>query len=1162
MKRFALLVGVLAYIVGEGSTIHAQFAGIFGGRGDDAITTEYIVVSGNGINPDFDNTGFPNIPENWGDTSLAIVIGSAPPNGAALRGRTHLNSRTGYIVRFDLYVATSSMAEGQFCSIAVGKEVNPGLSFEDPLVDIAYYVRLTKTSGQYKLAMHYPTATGEQSNTWSGVVNLNEVNTIYVEHNPAFSRTLFKVNTDTVVNVIHDGLSVGSIGTLVLGSSGGSTCRDTIYLIDRIIESPIPSSGGLPTGATVVSPANGATNVEVTQTFVCAGQNASTWEIAYGTANPPTSYIAVGAGGSLGPVSLLNNTVYYVRCRPSNSNGVGTASSVASFTTIATTSTGPHSALLITAGRQAIWAQMKGDFDGSATNPKCTDALYSTNQKIACSAYKSVYDKANQAPGTSQDNEGQEAALLANVAGNDAAAYCTKAYNHANATGILKINADEVALGYLNVNVHRELSTDWVLVYDWCYNDWTQTQRDAYLSRLNSLFTYIVNTQYPNGWLCGDVDQQIGNYYGLTMLYYATSSYNPTVVTLWADNDIGGITAGPLVCSPQAHLSNTARNQIAYYYSDATGASSVRGPNIGGLWYQGTEYSQEAYLGVLGCESLRTTAAGNAPCAEVDTWIDDWAAYSTHRFSRNYQAVYQFADNQEPHTAWLNYFRQHEAAHWMTLSGLMPNNAARGLMWRQFQNFFTVNTSAKVFPGVYPARAMMLANPYITAAADLTTLPKCYESVAAGAYTWNDSWTGVSSDASQFVFQFKRESRGNDHYIIWAGDFYLYRKGKFAITHPFSYGGNGGLSPEGINGVNLEGMEPSPGLLLTTKGPQYREVNGYVCGSDYMYVSGTTGGSFMPLIGFDNEAINPGSPPHYVDEYTRSAVYLSSVTKDYDTIYVIDRMAVKNPETLARFTNYVTTNAGTNQTCYNAGGCASAGYWYEPARRRIADYPSWSSYLYQWVRPPTAAPVVVGTNTTWTLTDGQLASDTWLTPDAVTVTLENMDNIGNGMFNSFQHTEIVKHHYRTTIEPTADADWTVAARVVTVRDFDAVAPVIVELSVTGTCLATQIKRTGENDVIIVSNSAQGDLISQENPTSAEATAVLATARYMKAKTCTIPWTQSTATAKVIILDMNPALGWTSNLDGAGAVAITEDASGLDELSIANTGAHSLVVIGS
>lgn len=1125
----------------------AQVAPTLLGRGGSGVAQGLRTTAGNAVDPFYPTAslGVP-VPDDWGTYAQLHTVGAT--TGQALSYRNELRSTTGAVVTFDFLAVSSSMADTASVGIAAAKEISAE-DFDDTATIAAWRMFFVRAGAGYTFRMRFDVGGDEVVYEQAGAL----IGTVYrMEVNYDLVADLFEWKIDDVVVATRSitGSNSQSIGTIVFGSIISSAGRNVTFALDRMRFIEVTDPLAVPTNVTVVLPANGATNVEVSATYACSGTGAETWEVRYGTTNPIVSaYVSAGSTGTLGPVSLLNNTLYYVQCRATNTSG-STASAVSSFTTIATTSTGTHPTLLINATRLNTWGLMRGDY---LEDPTCT-AQVTENERVGCNIYKAVYDSANAVVTTNDQHEGLEPALLAQITGNNAATYCLKAYNDSVTAGLLHYT--DAAPAHADPNVNRELFTDWVLIYDWCYQSWNQTQRDAYLSKLNGLASGILAAPwYPNGWSCSDVDQQIGNYFGLAALYYSTKAYNPTIVSLWADDDIGGITATPLVCDPVSSLSKTARNQIAYYYADATADIKTNGPSVGGAWFQGTEYSSEAFLGVLGCEAVRTTEAADAPCAEIDTWVDDWAQYYTHRFTRDYQAIYQSADNQEPHTAWKNYFRIHESYHYLTLSGILPDTSIRQNMWRQFLNFRATNGSSLVFPANYPARGMMLANPYITASTDLTSVSNCYASTGYGLYTWNDSWTGVSSNASQFVTHFKPTTRGNDHFITYFGDIGLYRKGQFAITHPFSYAGVAGLTPLGTNTVEIEGLEPSPSRLVDVKGEQYQKPNGYTCGTDYLYVAGTSGGSFQPPVNIDGTVSVAAAAEHYVDEYTREVVYLSSTTKTVDTIYVVDRIAAKDPETLAGFTNYALLTPGA--TVWNPNS-PSPGYQYFPARPRIQASPRWTSFLFQWINPGT--PILTGNKTTWTLSDGQLAEDNWFTPDAVTVTLEDMDNLS--YFNQSQTTTGERNRWRSKVEPNASADWNVLGRLISVRDAGVAAPVLTELSVTGTCLASLITRAGENDVVIVSNSAQGDLIPQANPTAAQATAVLATARYSKAKTCTIPWTQTTATAKVLILDLNPALAWTSNLDAAGAVAITEDSSGLEELSIANTGAHSLVVIGT
>jgi len=899
-----------------------------------------------------------------------------------------------------------------------------------------------------------------------------------------------------------------------------------------------------PSNVQITIPANGATEVAIQTNITCTANNALTYQIQIDTVNPPVSAYQSAPGGVY--IQTLNaNTTYYTRCRATNLINT-TTGLVSSFITITVVAEIP--VLLANAERIAIWTQEKADYDNSVTTPKCEDGGYTIQQTIACNIYKAVIDTANMAVGVRAENEGVEPALLAMIPGNDSVVWCLKAYNDSVSTGILHYTSDNSAAADFNVN--REIWTDWALIMNWCRPYWTTTQNNTYTSRMIGMTDLTLNVYRPNGWLCGDVDQQIGNWFGIKATYEHAKTFNAAIVTLNNDDDLGGYVPSALVCDPQDAPNKTARNMIAFFYSDT-------GPARGGAWFQGTEYSSEAFLGILGCEALRTTEAGNAPCTEIDTWVDDWAQYYTHRITRNYQTIYQSADNQEPHTQWMPYVRQHEIAHYLSLTGLLPEGAIRQNLYRQFLNFRTVNGNTRVFPGLYASRSMMLANPYITPAADLTALPNCYVSIGSGIYTWNDSWAGVSNDSTQFAIHLKPQMRAIDHYVEYFGDFFMYRKGQYILTHPFSYAGAAGILPEGTNTLALEGLGPSPSKMLY-RGPQYQQPNGYTCGSDYIYAGGTTGGAFHPAKGYDGLTNYASPPEHYVDEDTRNVVYFNSATKTYDSTIIIDRVNAKDPQALLRFNLYV------NEACYPAtiscSGMTTYGY---AEQKRIIARPRWSSYLWQWID---GVPTIDGNKTTWTMPDGQIVEDNWLTPSEVTIVSEDSANLFAFVNNASTTIQVGERKNRTTIEPITNVDWNVLVRCITARDSGAVAPNCIELSTTGSCGAVFLSRTSNDDRIVIYNNAVGDslphgYVTAASPTQAQATAVLATVRFHKAKTCTIPWTQTTATAKVIMLDFNSALTATRNLDAAGAVAITTP--GLDgraeEFNVSGATSHSLVI---
>ena len=573
-----------------------------------------------------------------------------------------------------------------------------------------------------------------------------------------------------------------------------------------------------PSGVTVSSPANGATSVEMSTLIMCSGNGVTSWEARVDTENPlTTAYVDLGSHREYTPATPFeNSTTYYAQCRGTNSAGTDT-SAVSSFTTIVPTSTGTHPKLLVTSARQTVWAQMKADYTSKSTS-------------MGSVLYGAAITQSNGGP--VYFNYGITDAWLANVPGNDAAFYCGRAWtattSNAPAANFLGTNNVPPSGGIYNLNNNREYFTDWVLIYDLCYQSWTQPQRDQYLAQLNTLATYNIQTQYPNGWRCGDYDQPIGNYFGIAALYEATKEYNPTIVALWADDDLGGYTAEAVECSPVQNPKKTLRNMVKFYY-ETTAA--------GGTWPEGLEYGfGSPTLGIRGCEALRTTDAGDAPCAEIDAWVEDFARHLTQMVTRDTTQIMQYGDEEHPRNFVTRWKSSGISQTFLALTDVVPDGQARQDLMRVITNFRTRHGDTNFIPSQI-GRVAILVNPYATASADLSGVAQCFQSQPYGVHIWN---TGLDTGDAQFHFHFQEIGiRGGDHHQLMFGAWQWYRKGQFIVTQPHAYGGVNFI-PEGTSATAIEGLGVFPSPYDGIDG--FREVTGQTCGSDFMYVEGTQAG--------------------------------------------------------------------------------------------------------------------------------------------------------------------------------------------------------------------------------------------------------------------------------------------------------------------------------
>ncbi len=893
---------------------------------------------------------------------------------------------------------------------------------------------------------------------------------------------------------------------------------------------PLPA----PTNLAISAPADGATGVSLNPTLSWSATNATSYVLRFGTANPPTTVVYSGSLPQFTVSAAVNNQLYRWSIDAINTSGTITASG--SFTTEAAAGVATHPKLWITAARQTAWDAMRADYVEDTT---CVSQA-TENEKLGCKLYKQLVDKTSLA--TPAEDLGLEDAIRSRVAGENAATRCARAYTAFDLGFISRPNP-------INVNVSREHATDYPSVYDLCYDQWTQPQRDAALARLNSYFNYIITIRgidqwnSSGSWYCSDVDQPIGEYMGFMEFYFSTRDYNPTVVDLlnnWPH--IGGLTpTTPYRCFPDARatVGRTARNMIKQYYEQAAG----------GAWPEGTEYATSAFLGLYGCEALRPIAEAAPICVEVDAYLDAWAQYLTHSVTRDSLYQHSAGDDQFGHTLWDDSFPIIGMRMMLALTGALPDNATRAALYKVLLNVRAALPAAYGIPYQgFAGRSTIMANPYITAAADLSGLPKCHRSAGFGWYIWND---GTLTTDSQFVASLRPAQRGMDHLIQYFGHFNLYRRSQYAVTNPVSYAGPSAY-PEGVNSTLVEGL-----TAPTFGGIPYKAETGYTCGSDYLYVSGTTGGSHYPAgtaSAYDPASANFYTPARHVHEWTDSFVYLPSATKTYDTIVRLTRINAVDPTSFPGWNtpggskSWASFSGSTG--CYNELTCMDIK---ETAKvTRILARPRWTRFQHQWYDP-----TVAGNVTSWTLPDGQVVTDTWLAPDAVTIVKQATSTLAG-----FKDSTVVvasERKWRTTTEPTSNVQWNCLFNVVNARNSGAAAPTLTELTVTNNGAGVLITRPGNDDRVVVGNCAQGPSIIPDYPTTADATAVLPTARYRAAGAFAFTYQQTTATAKVLLTDLNPALTCAYTVNEGASTPITEDSGGFEELSLATAEEKRLVI---
>lgn len=954
-------------------------------------------------------------------------------------------------------------------------------------------------------------------------------------------KTLVAWTVDDVNGVGGNALSEFCAGATAM--QAGDEARFTqIYLTIDYTEgsggNPDPTPA-IPDVPTTPGPASGATGVAVELALMsCVSTGGTSIDIQIDTVNPPLTTYAVGAACSFTPpIDFDYSTQYFWRARACSATGCSAYSSVWNFTTEADPGGPPpdpgnadHPVILIDATWEARWTAMKADYDADATCSSYTD----DGEELGCRYYKHAIDRS--AVGTSgYNNYGLFDAYLANTPGNDGPFYCGLAWDAVNSLNAVTSSMESIPpqrfldrpASKLIGNYSRNFFVDLVLLHDLCYQDWSQSRRDTFLAKLNFMATTVVNT--ATYWRGGDVDQPIGDYFGLALLYESTKSYNPTIVSLWSTAKIGGYTA------TAANYGN-ARNMIKYYYTVAA---------AGGAGHEGSEYAFDSMaIGLVGNLLLKTTAAGSV-FSEIDDWADDVARYLVKLPTPDGLEMPENGDDETPRQFVVRLDKE-----WMHLAvpavaSLADASTDRRDLQRKLIDLNTQHGHINLFW----ADILGVADPYATASADLTSLTKDFYASGYGIVMWNDALT---STAAKFWAHFRPEMRAIDHSVDYWGDFQLYRRGEWVLTAPKAYSGPGNKlhgqtsQADMVNGIFIEGFSGFPTASVQNGSPfQFRRIVGQVFGSDYAYVSGTQGGMRHPALNIDGGGNFFDPPPSYVHEHTRSVLYLPTADKTADSILVIDRVNAVDPESLTKFERYRPVGSLPPYTdCSAPSSC-------EPEKFQVQAYPRWTAFLHQRTNPTIASNV-----TTWTTAGGQLMRDVWLAPDDVTIA--EVDESALAHYNA----SAAEKKWRTDVTPNVAAQWNCLSRVVTARNAATSAPTENELTPTNNAAGLHLVRSGNDDRVVVWNCAQGASISQSFPTQAQATTVLQDARWRAAGSYTFSYTQTTATAKVLLLDLDPDLTWTYTVNGGASTPITEDSSGLEELSISTAEAKTIVVTGT
>jgi hypothetical protein len=635
-------------------------------------------------------------------------------------------------------------------------------------------------------------------------------------------------------------------------------------------------------------------------------------------------------------------------------------------------------------------------------------------------------------------------------------------------TGLIVHNHDYV----------REFLIDFAWMYDWLYPYLSANGLlDDYDAKLDTFVDFVLNDR---GLRTTDSDECLGYYFGLALVDLVTGRGGTILAA------IGGLdpTDGQRDTSP--------RDALAFYARKAKG----------GEWIESSEYNNGTpVLWALGIEAIRQLTGTNHFPEYEDLF--DQAGHGMVLNSAPNGVPYQWGDDEHPRQMW----QPVAVTKAGVFSGLARDPEVRARL-RSLANQMTgpaggngpvgfpIADSGQVADSPYP-RFFLFYDPYAPVL-DWRTAPRWHYNEGTGLLFFH---TGYDDATDSFLGLHFSPDLGVDHGFRFFGDFQLYRKGEWVLTHPISYCGGPGSTceGEGTNSMLIGGLSS-----MYAKGPVAQELGS---GGEYAYLAGSTQGLFYwPEFYW----MTPPRPGPFLHEWTRSILYLPSREKTSDTLVVYDRTKASPPIDVD---DYFPSDAARITEDEAQGGPPPLEQW----------------FLHSPVRP-TETPGGFA----WTTPSGQRVSVATLLPlvqnrlfvDELTLT------------DNWSPVSAFERKWQTRVH--SNATWETFLNVIQAHDAGvAVSAVLAGSDQIGVAEGGLIRRAGHDDVLVMFGARPSGRI--------------LTSGY------TIRWTAATRT-EIYVLDLDPASTWTVSVGGGPSHALPVSPQGLGRLIVHGTGDQVLTLV--
>lgn len=513
------------------------------------------------------------------------------------------------------------------------------------------------------------------------------------------------------------------------------------------------------------------------------------------------------------------------------------------------------------------------------------------------------------------------------------------------------------------------------IYYDWLKPALTDEQKQQFRNALvywsKLTLKEIPGINFASGRL-EDSDEVVGHYFGVVFTALTIQAEDPTTSALLLNHPhVGGFTA---TSNSLDNKTSTMRNALKRFSELAQG----------GEWIESSHYNPNTVMLMgMGYQGVKT-ATGTDHFPELKSYFKEAGIQALHVLTPDLKQIYQWGDEQDPHHLRLYGIIPHLAV----LAGINENESTIGPL---------VSGAMNTLMNMYPSDDTIKSPPFnfflfFNPAAPVdtnwqTNLARSNTTTSQGLTHFRTGWNAQSSF---FTSSFLNSSSFVDHQQLITGDFQLYRKGEWAITHPIGYR----LSSLASNVMRFSGFSATQ----EARGVIAQEVDPH---GTYVYSSGTVGGSSLRKNYW-------APPPTYLHEWTRSFLYLPSSDASQDTVVIYDRTLADDPE------------LGPNWLTLN----------YEGAREIIKE-----NVRKDWILHMNEAPTLTDNKASWKTENSQFMQLTSLLPLNTEKTVMNerdpVESFKGTMAPIGQDKER-KFHLR--IKPTQDQAWDNFLSVVTASD--------------------------------------------------------------------------------------------------------------------------------